>query len=110
FPSYSGEKIVIRILDRDQGFIPLDQIGLTERNLGALRRAVAKPHGLILICGPTGSGKSTTLATMSTEVDREHKNVLSLEDPIEYYVDGVTQSQVRPEIGYTFANGLRTTL
>ena len=110
FPSYSGEKVVIRILDRDQGFIPLDQIGLTERNLGALRRAVAKPHGLILICGPTGSGKSTTLYSMLTEVDREHKNVLSLEDPIEYYVDGVTQSQVRPEIGYTFANGLRTTL
>jgi type II secretory ATPase GspE/PulE/Tfp pilus assembly ATPase PilB-like protein len=110
FPSYSGEKIVIRILDRDQGFIPLDQIGLTERNLGALRRAVGKPHGLILICGPTGSGKSTTLYSMLTEVDREHKNVLSLEDPIEYYVDGVTQSQVRPEIGYTFANGLRTTL
>ena len=110
FPSYSGEKIVIRILDRDQGFIPLDQIGLSERNLSALRRAVSKPHGLVLICGPTGSGKSTTLYSMLTEVDREHKNVLSLEDPIEYYVDGVTQSQVRPEIGYTFANGLRTTL
>ncbi len=110
FPSYSGEKVVIRILDRDQGFIPLDQIGLTERNLGAVRRAVNKPHGLILICGPTGSGKSTTLYSMLTEVDREHKNVLSLEDPIEYYVEGVTQSQVRPEIGYTFANGLRTTL
>lgn len=110
FPSYSGEKVVIRILDRDQGFIPLDQIGLTERNLSILRKAVAKPHGLILICGPTGSGKSTTLYSMLTEVDREHKNVLSLEDPIEYYVEGVTQSQVRPEIGYTFANGLRTTL
>jgi type IV pilus assembly protein PilB len=110
FPSYSGEKVVIRILDRDQGFIPLDQIGLTQRNLEAMRRAVSKPHGLILISGPTGSGKSTTLYSMLTEVDREHKNVLSLEDPIEYYVDGVTQSQVRPEIGYTFANGLRTTL
>ncbi len=110
FPSYSGEKVVIRILDRDHGFIPLDQIGLSQRNLEAIRRAVAKPHGLVLISGPTGSGKSTTLYSMLTEVDREHKNVLSLEDPIEYYVDGVTQSQVRPEIGYTFANGLRTTL
>jgi type IV pilus assembly protein PilB len=110
FPSYSGEKVVIRILDRDQGFIPLDQIGLTQKNLDAVRRAVSKPHGLVLISGPTGSGKSTTLYSMLTEVDREHKNVLSLEDPIEYYVDGVTQSQVRPEIGYTFANGLRTTL
>lgn len=110
FPSYNGEKVVIRILDREQGFIPLSDIGLTERNLQLLRRAVARPHGLILISGPTGSGKSTTLYSMLTEVDREHKNVLSLEDPIEYYVDGVIQSQVHPEIGYTFANGLRTTL
>lgn len=110
FPSYNGEKVVIRILDRDQGFIPLSDIGLTPRNLDLVRKAVAQPHGLVLISGPTGSGKSTTLYSMLTEVDREHKNVLSLEDPIEYYVEGVIQSQVRPEIGYTFANGLRTTL
>ena len=110
FPSYNGEKIVIRILDRAQGFIPLDQIGLSDRNLGIMRRAAKRPHGLILVSGPTGSGKSTTLYSMLNELDRESKNVLSLEDPIEYYVDGVTQSQMRPEIGYTFANGLRTTL
>jgi type IV pilus assembly protein PilB len=110
FPSYSGEKVVIRILDRDQGFISLDKIGLTDRNLQLLRKAVQRPHGLILVSGPTGSGKSTTLYSLLTEMDREQKNVLSLEDPIEYYVDGVNQSQVRPEIGYTFANGLRTTL
>jgi type IV pilus assembly protein PilB len=110
FPSYNGEKVVIRILDRDQGFISLDQIGLSARNLELIKKAVKAPHGLVLISGPTGSGKSTTLYSMLTEVDREHKNVLSLEDPIEYYVDGVIQSQVRPEIGYTFANGLRTTL
>ncbi len=110
FPSYNGEKVVIRILDRQQGFIPLDQIGLTERNLAALRRATLAPHGLVLISGPTGSGKSTTLYSMLTEIDREKKNVLSLEDPIEYNVDGVNQSQMRPEIGYTFATGLRTTL
>ena len=110
FPSSQGEKVVIRILDRERGFIPLDQIGLTPRNLKILRRAIKRPHGLVLISGPTGSGKSTTLYSMLTEMDREHKNVLSLEDPIEYYVEGVTQSQVRPEIGYTFATGLRTTL
>jgi type IV pilus assembly protein PilB len=75
-----------------------------------MRKAVTRPHGLILISGPTGSGKSTTLYSMLTELDREKKNVISLEDPIEYYVDGVIQSQIRPEIGYTFANGLRTTL
>jgi len=110
FPSYNGEKIVIRILDRDQGFVPLGEIGLSERNLAIMHRAIEKPHGLILISGPTGSGKSTTLYSLLTELDREKKNVLSLEDPIEYYVDGVIQSQMRPEIGYTFANGLRTTL
>lgn len=110
FPSYNGEKVVIRILDREQGFIPLQDIGLTPRNLEAIRRAIKQPHGLILISGPTGSGKSTTLYSMLTELDREHRNVLSLEDPIEYFVDGVIQSQVHPEIGYTFATGLRTTL
>ena len=110
FPSYYGEKIVIRILDRKQGFIPLDQIGLTDRNLAIMRKAIQMPHGLILVSGPTGSGKSTTLYSLLSEIDRERKNVLSLEDPIEYFIDGVTQSQVHPEIGYTFANGLRTTL
>lgn len=110
FPSANGEKVVIRILDRERGYIPLSSIGLSERNLKFMRATAQKPHGLVLISGPTGSGKSTTLYSLLSEIDREHKNVLSLEDPIEYYVDGVTQSQVRPEIGYTFANGLRTTL
>ncbi len=110
FPSYSGEKVVLRILDREQGFIPLDQIGLTQRNLDTMRRAITRPHGLILISGPTGSGKSTTLYSMLSELDREHKNVLSLEDPVEYFIEGIIQSQVHPEIGYTFASGLRTTL
>lgn len=109
-PSYYGEKVVIRILDREQGFIPLDSIGLTQRNLDILRRSIKRPHGLILISGPTGSGKSTTLYSMLAELDREQQNVLSLEDPVEYFVEGVTQSQVHAEIGYTFATGLRTTL
>lgn len=110
FPAYYGEKIVIRILDREAGFIPLKDLGLSPRNLDMLQKAVNRPHGLILISGPTGSGKSTTLYSMMGEVDRERKNVLSLEDPVEYYMDGVNQSQVHPEIGYTFATGLRTTL
>jgi type IV pilus assembly protein PilB len=110
FPSTYGEKVVLRILDRDRGFISLDNIGLSQRNLNLLRDAIKRPHGLILISGPTGSGKSTTLYSMLSELDRERANVLSLEDPVEYFIDGVTQSQVRPEIGYTFANGLRTTL
>jgi type IV pilus assembly protein PilB len=75
-----------------------------------LREAVNKPYGMILITGPTGSGKSTTLYSLLSEVDRESYNVLSLEDPVEYTIEGVSQSQVRPEIGYSFETGLRTTL
>ena len=110
FPASNGEKIVMRILDRERGFISLQDLGLSANNLAQVRRAIERPHGLILISGPTGSGKSTTLYSMLAELDRETKNVLSLEDPVEYFIDGVSQSQVRPEIGYTFANGLRTTL
>lgn len=110
FPTYNGEKVVIRILDRQQNFIKMDDLGLSEENLKTMKDAIKQPHGLILISGPTGSGKSTTLYSMLAEIDREQKNVLSLEDPVEYYMDGVSQSQVRPDIGYTFANGLRTTL
>jgi len=110
FPTYFGEKVVIRILDQESGVLRLDDLGLSTVNLGKIRGALERPYGLILITGPTGSGKSTTLYSMVNEVDKEHKNVLSLEDPIEYNIEGLSQSQVRPEIGYTFASGLRTTL
>lgn len=110
FPAFYGEKVVIRILDNAKGIWKLEEMGLGERNLEIIRKAIKKPFGLILISGPTGSGKSTTLYSMLNEMDRETKNVLSLEDPVEYNIEGVSQSQVRPEIGYTFANGLRTTL
>ena len=110
FPSYFGEKIVMRILDQAKGIRTIDQLGLSEKNLAMLREAINKPYGMILITGPTGSGKSTTLYSVLSEVDRESYNVLSLEDPVEYTIEGVSQSQVRPEIGYTFDTGLRTTL
>lgn len=110
FPAYYGEKVVMRILDQEKGVKSLEDIGFSPRNLTALRRAMARPYGLILISGPTGSGKSTTLYAMLKEINDESKNVLSLEDPVEYNMEGVSQSQVRPEIGYTFASGLRTTL
>lgn len=110
FPTYYGEKVVMRILGSQTKDWKLDGIGLTERNLSLIKTAIKKPYGLVLISGPTGSGKSTTLFTLLNEVDRDHQNVLSLEDPVEYTISGVSQSQVRPEIGYTFANGLRTTL
>ncbi len=110
FPTYYGEKVVMRILGSQTKDWKLDDIGLSPRNLALIRAAIKKPYGMVLISGPTGSGKSTTLYTLLNEVDRDRQNVLSLEDPVEYTIAGVSQSQVRPEIGYTFANGLRTTL
>lgn len=110
FPAYYGEKVVMRILDQAKGVRKLDDMGLSKRNLTMIREAIQKPYGMILITGPTGSGKSTTLYSLLNEIDREGDNVLSLEDPVEYSIDGVSQSQVRPEIGYSFASGLRTTL
>ncbi len=110
FPTNWGEKVVMRILDPDKSVQKLDKLGYSQRNLEMIKRALGKPYGLILISGPTGSGKTTTLYAMMQEVDRDEHNVLSLEDPIEYVMDGVSQSQVHPEIGYTFAAGLRTTL
>jgi type IV pilus assembly protein PilB len=110
FPTYYGEKVVMRILGTAAKDLKIDDFGLSQRNLDLIRTAIKKPYGLILISGPTGSGKSTTLYSFLNEMDREKENVLSLEDPVEYTIAGVSQSQVRPEIGYTFANGLRTTL
>ncbi|MGB8815641.1 MAG: GspE/PulE family protein [Minisyncoccia bacterium] len=110
FPAYYGEKVVMRILDQERGVEKLDKIGLSERSIEMIRDAIARPYGLILISGPTGSGKTTTLYSMLNEINKDEKNVLSLEDPIEYNIDGMSQSQVFPEIGYTFASGLRTTL
>ena len=109
-PSYYGEKIVMRILDSERGVKPLDQLGLSERNLAMIKEAITKPYGLVLITGPTGSGKSTTLYSMMNELDKEKSNIVSLEDPIEYHMPDINQSQMMPEIGYDFANGLRSIL
>lgn len=110
FPAYYGEKVVLRILDSERGVKSLEDLDLTKENLAMIRDAITRPYGLILISGPTGSGKSTTLYSMLNEVDKEGSNVVSLEDPVEYQIPGVTQSQVMPEIGYTFASGLRSIL
>lgn len=107
-PTFFGEKVAIRILDSEKGILKLDTLGLSRDQEMMIREAIARPHGLILITGPTGSGKTTTLYSMLGEVDRETKNVVSLEDPIEYQFPGVNQSQVHAEIGYTFASGLRS--
>ncbi len=110
FPTYYGEKIVMRILDQEKGVKPLDEMGFSPRYLSMVREAMGRPYGLILISGPTGSGKTTTLYAMLSEINKDENNVLSLEDPIEYNIDGMSQSQVFPQIGYDFATGLRTTL
>lgn len=109
-PAYHGEKIAIRILDAEKGIFTLDGLGLSEENIKLIREAIKKPYGLILMTGPTGSGKTSSLYSMLSEIDKEDKNIVSLEDPVEYKIDGVNQSQIMPEIGYTFATGLRSIL
>ena len=109
-PTYFGEKAVLRILDSERSNITLEDLGMDKRQLDVVRESLQVPYGMILITGPTGSGKSTSLYAMLNEVDREKRNVISLEDPVEYNIQGVSQSQMRPEIGYTFASGIRSVL
>ncbi|MDO8500178.1 MAG: GspE/PulE family protein [bacterium] len=110
FPTQYGEKVAIRVLDPETGIKTLADLGLDGRNLKTFERNIDKPFGMILITGPTGSGKSTTLYAMLNILNKEGVNIVSLEDPIEYYMPGVNQSQVRPEIGYDFSSGLRQIL
>jgi type IV pilus assembly protein PilB len=110
FPAYYGEKVVLRILDQERGVRSLEDLDLRPDHFEIIKKALDLPYGLVIISGPTGSGKSTTLYAMLNALDREGRNVVSLEEPVEYQIEGVTQSQVRPEIGYTFANGLRSVL
>jgi type IV pilus assembly protein PilB len=109
-PAYYGETIAMRILDSEKGVKPLEELGLSKRNLEMIRTVIRKPYGLVLITGPTGSGKSTTLYSILNQLDKEKSNIVSLEDPVEYHIPDVNQSQVMPEIGYTFASGLRSVL
>ncbi|MEI8269786.1 MAG: GspE/PulE family protein, partial [bacterium] len=109
-PSYYGEKVVMRVLDSEKGVKPLAELGLSARNLGLIKDAITRPYGLILITGPTGSGKSTTLYSLMNELDKEKSNIVTLEDPVEYHMPDINQSQMKPEIGYTFASGLRSIL
>lgn len=109
-PTSFGEKAAIRILDPERTILDLKSIGLEGRNLEEVEKVLKRPYGLILLTGPTGSGKTTTLYAMLQTINNERYNIVSLEDPIEYNIEGVNQSQVRPEIGYDFANGLRSIL
>ena len=108
FPTKLGEKVVIRVLDPTENLKSYEEIGLSKYSLVVLKESVSKPFGLILATGPTGSGKTTTLYTILRELNKPDVNVVTLEDPIEYFIPGVNQSQVRPEIGYDFSQGLRS--
>jgi len=107
YPTAHGEKLAIRLLDPTIGLKSLVELGLEGKNKTVVEQAMKRPFGAILITGPTGSGKSTTLYAMLKLLNSDQVNILTLEDPIEYYLDGVNQSQVRDEIGYSFATGLR---
>ncbi len=107
FPTYFGEKVEMRILDPETGIQKLADLGLAGRNLELIVSALKRPFGLILVTGPTGSGKSTTLYAMLDNLNKDKWNIVSLEDPIEFSMEGVNQSQVKPEIGYDFAEGIR---
>ena len=109
-PVIDGEKVVMRILDKSNNMADLDKLGLWGRNREVLLRKIKEPYGIILITGPTGSGKSTTLYAFLQILNQEERNIITLEDPVEYFMEGINQSQIRPEIGYTFADGLRSIL
>lgn len=109
-PGNYGERIVLRILDRSSGLVPLADLGLSSDQVGLLERLSALPNGIILATGPTGSGKTTTLYSLLKLADRDERNIVTVEDPIEYDLPGISQSQINAEIGMTFAAGLRATL
>lgn len=109
-PTATGEKVAIRVLDPTTGLKGLTELGFSEYNEKILLEGIEKPFGMILATGPTGCGKTTTLYTLLQLLNQEDVNVITLEDPIEYYMLGVNQSQVMPEIGYSFASGLRQIL
>ena len=109
-PTSYGERIVMRILDRSNVLRDLDTIGFSQRNLRVMNELIQKPHGIILVTGPTGSGKTTTLYACLAKINKPNLNILTIEDPVEYQLKGVGQVQVNPKIELTFAGGLRSFL
>ncbi len=109
-PTVYGEKIVMRLLDRSSFLFTKQQLGFTEQNLKIFDKVIQGPNGIILVTGPTGSGKTTTLYTVLKELNQVSKNIITVEDPVEYQMDGINQVQVNIKAGLTFANGLRSIL
>jgi type IV pilus assembly protein PilB len=109
-PTSFGQKFVLRTLDRSKLYVGLDNIDMSPEPLRLFQDAIAKPYGMILVTGPTGSGKSTTLYSIITQMNIPDRNIVTIEDPVEYQIEGITQIQAKPEIGLTFASGLRSVL
>ncbi|HAT9717096.1 TPA: GspE family T2SS ATPase variant LspE [Legionella pneumophila] len=109
-PSNHGERVVLRILDKQAAQLDLNLLGMPEHTLKTVRQMIAEPHGIILVTGPTGSGKTTSLYAMLTELNQVTRNILTIEDPIEYDLPGVGQTQVNTKVQMTFAKGLRAIL
>lgn len=109
-PTHYGERIVLRLLDKQNIPLNLSVLGMNDKHLQQMRALIQKPHGIILVTGPTGSGKTTTLYASLTELNDISRNILTVEDPIEYYLTGIGQTQVNPKVEMTFARGLRAIL
>jgi len=110
FPGIYGQKVVIRILDRDYAFLTFDQLGFDKKMYQQIKELIDKPQGLFLVTGPTGSGKTTTLYALLDYLNTEERNIITLEDPVEYHIEGITQGPVNSRIGFGFAQGMRSIL
>lgn len=109
-PTYAGEKVVLRVLDKSQAQLDLEKLGFEPEPLRDLKRAAGHPYGMIMTCGPTGSGKTTTLYSVLNFIDTPQKNIVTVEDPVEFQIEGINQVAVRPEVKLTFAAALRSIL
>ncbi len=109
-PTAAGERVTIRLLDRSSVLLGLADIGMTQETLATIRDIIKRPHGIMLVTGPTGSGKTTTLYACLSEINSPELNILTVEDPVEYQLEGISQTQVQSKIDLTFANGLRSFL
>ncbi len=109
-PSGHGERVVMRLLDKQAGRLDLEKLGMEPKVLATIDNIVKRPHGIMLVTGPTGSGKTTTLYAALSRVNDKRRNIMTIEDPIEYYIDGISQTHVSPKVDMTFARGLRAIL
>lgn len=109
-PSFFGEKVVLRVLDKSQAILDIEKLGFEPEPLEALKKSSAHPHGMIVVCGPTGSGKTTTLYSVLKLIDRPDINIVTVEDPVEFQIEGINQVAIRPEVDLTFGAALRSIL